>query len=84
MSIIQVYGALIGANLPDGTPLVAHFSNELASFGIPIVVMIMLIPFVSALGNRVSRGLHRGQFPACHQPPGVRNPALAPCLPPWF
>lgn len=63
MSMIQVYGALIGANLPDGTPLVAHFSNELASFGIPIVVMIMLIPFVSALATGLAVGYIGASFP---------------------
>lgn len=63
MSMIQVYGAFIGSNLPDGTPLVARFGSELTSFGIPVWLMIMLIPFVSALATGLAVGYIGASFP---------------------
>ncbi|NLC54146.1 MAG: DUF401 family protein, partial [Firmicutes bacterium] len=63
MSMIQVYGAFIGSKLPDGTPLVARFSSELTAFGIPVVLMIMLIPFVSALATGLAVGYIGASFP---------------------
>ena len=61
--MIQVYGAFIGSKLPDGTPLVARFSSELTAFGIPVVLMIMLIPFVSALATGLAVGYIGASFP---------------------
>ncbi|NLM37481.1 MAG: DUF401 family protein [Firmicutes bacterium] len=63
ISVIQVYAAFIGSNLPDGTPLVARISSELTSLGIPIVLMIMLVPFVSALATGAGIGYVGASFP---------------------
>ena len=63
MSMIRVYGAFIEAKLPDGTLLVAKFSAELASYGIPAVLMVMLIPFVSALSTGLAVGYIGASFP---------------------
>jgi hypothetical protein len=63
MSMIRVYGAFIQAKLPDGSTLVASFSTELTSYGIPIVLMVMLIPFVSALATGLAVGYIGASFP---------------------
>ena len=63
MSMIRVYGAFIQAKLPDGSTLVASFSTELTSYGIPIVLMVMLIPFVSALATGLALGYVGASFP---------------------
>jgi hypothetical protein len=61
--MIRVYGAFIQAKLPDGSTLVASFSTELTSYGIPIVLMVMLIPFVSALATGLALGYVGASFP---------------------
>lgn len=63
MSMIRVYGTFIEANLPDGTPLVAKLSAELASYGIPIILMVMLVPFISGLATGLSVGYVGASFP---------------------
>ncbi|HBR30144.1 MAG TPA: hypothetical protein DD789_12000 [Firmicutes bacterium] len=63
MSMIRVYGAFIETKLPDGSSLVANFSAELTSYGIPVILMVMLIPFVSALATGLAVGYIGASFP---------------------
>ncbi|NLY91541.1 MAG: DUF401 family protein [Firmicutes bacterium] len=80
MSMIRVYGAFIEANLPDGTPLVAKLSAELASYGIPVVIMVALIPFISALAIGLGAGYVGASFPIVISLLGV-NPGFSTLLP---
>jgi integral membrane protein (TIGR00529 family) len=79
MSIIRVYGAFIEANLPDGTPLVAKFSTELASYGIPVVFMVMLIPFLCGLATGLGVGYVGASFPIVFRLIGL-NPSFSVLL----
>lgn len=63
VSTIRVYAAFIEAKLPCGTPLVAKISEELYTFGIPITIMIMLLPFISALTSGLAMGFVGPSFP---------------------
>jgi integral membrane protein (TIGR00529 family) len=79
MSMIRVYGAFIEAKLPDGTPLVAKFSAELASYGIPVMIMVMLIPFISGLATGIGAGYVGASFPIVLRLLGV-NPGFSAIL----
>ena len=79
ISMIRIYGAFIEAELPDGTPLVAKFSAELASYGIPVVIMVMLIPLISGLAIGMGAGYVGASFPIVLSLLGV-NPSFKTIL----
>lgn len=63
VAMIQIYGAFIEARLPDGTLLAGRIHSELDAFGIPPVVLIMIIPFISALASGLAIGFVGASFP---------------------
>ena len=54
VAAVQIYGAYIEGRLPDGTLLVARMREELAAWGIPPQVMMIVLPFVAGF----SSGIH--------------------------
>ncbi len=60
---ILVYGAFIDAPLPGGSRLVDHMRDELAMLGIPVIVIVMAIPFISGLSTGLSIGFVGASFP---------------------
>jgi len=63
VAIIRVYGAFIEHDLPDGTPLVDLMRQELAQWGIPVVAMMMLIPFASGITTGIAVGFVGASMP---------------------
>jgi len=63
VAMIRIYGAFIEARLPDGALLAGKIHAELDAFGIPVVVMIMVIPFISALASGLAIGFVGASFP---------------------
>lgn len=60
---ILVYGALIEAPLSDGTLIIARMKDELVGLGIPIVLAIGIIPFVSGITTGLALGFVGASFP---------------------
>jgi len=60
---ILVYGSFIETPLPDGSQLVSHLRQELASLGFPIIVIIIVIPFLCAFTTGLSVGFVGASFP---------------------
>jgi integral membrane protein (TIGR00529 family) len=63
VAAVQVYGAFIESRLPDGTLLVVKMRTELAQWGIPAFLMMMVLPFVSALTTGLTLGFVGASFP---------------------
>jgi len=63
VAVIRVYGAFIEHDLPDGTPLVDLMRQELAQWGIPVVAMMMLIPFASGVTTGIAVGFVGASMP---------------------
>lgn len=61
--IIRVYGAFIEAKLADGTLLMAHVRDELASWNIPLLLVMVLIPFISGITTGIAIGFVGASFP---------------------
>jgi uncharacterized protein len=61
--IIRIYGAFIEFPLPDGTLLMSLVRDELALMKIPVIIIIMLIPFVSGLATGIAIGFVGASFP---------------------
>lgn len=61
--IIRVYGAFIEAQLADGTLLMGHVRNELSSWNIPLLLVIILIPFISGITTGIAIGFVGASFP---------------------
>ena len=61
--LARLYGAFIEARLGDGVPLMEHVRGELDTFGIPAVLLIVLIPFVSGLTTGITVGYIGASFP---------------------
>jgi len=60
---LQLYSAFIDARLPGGMPLMAVMNDELTRWGIPLVAVMMVIPFVSGLTTGVAFGFVGASFP---------------------
>ncbi len=60
---VLVYGAFIKARLPGGQLLVEQMRAEMADWGIPLLGVVMVVPFVSGLATGLSVGFVGASFP---------------------
>lgn len=61
--LVSIYGAFIEAKMPNGVLLMDQMRMELDNFGIPIIVLIMIIPFVSGLATGITVGFAGASMP---------------------
>ena len=61
--LVRIYGAFIEARLPDGILLMDQMRMELDNLGIPIIALIMIIPFVSGLTTGITIGFAGASIP---------------------
>jgi integral membrane protein (TIGR00529 family) len=60
---VLVYGAFIKARLPGQVPLVEQMRAQMQSWGIPLMGIVMVLPFVSGLATGLSVGFVGASFP---------------------
>ena len=60
---IRFYGAFISSDLPNGASLVETMRQELCNLGIPVVLIIMLIPFITGFTTGIAIGFVGASFP---------------------
>ncbi|MDY7029763.1 MAG: DUF401 family protein [Spirochaetota bacterium] len=63
VALIRIYGAFIEAPLPGGVLLMEQMRQELNFMGIPLVLLVMLISFLSGLTTGISVGFVGASFP---------------------
>jgi integral membrane protein (TIGR00529 family) len=63
VGLIRVYGAFIEARLSDGILLTDHMREELLLLQIPMLAVIMIIPFLSGLTTGIAVGYVGASFP---------------------
>jgi len=63
VAVISIYSAFIEAQLPDGSFLIEMLRNELALSGIPPLLLIMLLPFISGIATGIAIGFVGASFP---------------------
>lgn len=61
--LVGIYGAFIESRLPDGVLLMDQVRIELDNLGIPIIALIMIIPFVSGLTTGITVGFAGASIP---------------------
>ena len=61
--LVRIYGAFIEAPLPDGNFLMDTMRMELGSFGIPLIALIMILPFISGISTGIAIGFVGASFP---------------------
>ena len=60
---IRLYGAFISSELPGGALLVETMRQELFDLGIPVVLIIMMIPFITGFTTGIAIGFVGASFP---------------------
>jgi integral membrane protein (TIGR00529 family) len=80
VAVVRIYGAFIEARLPTGELLVAVMRNELAGWHVPVVSVMMLIPFISGLSTGLAIGFVGASFPIVISLLG-ENPGMAELVP---
>ncbi len=60
---VRIYGALIESPLPDGNFLMSIVREELISWNIPVLAIVMIIPFLSGLTTGIAVGFVGASFP---------------------
>lgn len=63
VALIRIYGAFIETNLSDGTLIMDHIREELLLFGIPIILIIIFIPFICGVTTGIAVGFVGASFP---------------------
>ena len=63
VALIRIYGAFIETRLPGGTMLMEQMRMELNTLGIPLILLLMLMPFVSGLTTGISVGFVGASLP---------------------
>jgi len=61
--VLRVYGALIEAPLPGGGSMVDAMRGDMDRWGIPVLGMIMLLPFIAGLTTGICIGFVGASFP---------------------
>jgi uncharacterized protein len=61
--LVSIYGAFIEAKMPNGVFLMDQMRIELDNLGIPIIALIMIIPFVSGLTTGITVGFAGASIP---------------------
>ena len=77
--LVGIYGAFIESRLPDGVLLMDQMRMELDNWGIPIIALIMIIPFVSGLTTGITVGFAGASIPIAISLLG-HNPSLVQIL----
>lgn len=63
VGIILIYGSFVESTLPDGSTLMSRVRGELASSGIPVMIIVILLPFISGITTGISVGFVGASFP---------------------
>ncbi len=63
VAIIRIYGAFIEATLPDGSLIMNHVREELLLWHIPVIAIIMIIPFICGITTGIAVGFVGASFP---------------------
>jgi integral membrane protein (TIGR00529 family) len=63
VTAVRLYGAFIEADLPDGLSLVETMRMELNAIGIPLLAIIIIIPFIAGLATGLAIGFVGASFP---------------------
>ena len=79
VAIIRIYGAFIEAPLPAGGFLVDLMRSELEQTGIPVISLIMIIPFIAGFTTGIALGMVGASFPIVMQLSGA-DPSTARLL----
>lgn len=61
--LARVYGAFIEARLPGGNFLMDQIRAELNNFGIPLLLLVFLIPFISGVTTGITVGYVGASYP---------------------
>ena len=77
VAIIRIYGAMIEARLPGGMLLVEQMRAELAAFGLPEGLFILLIPLIAGLAVGINVGTIGASFPVVMSLLGASPPLIA-------
>ena len=79
VALIRIYGAFIEAKLADNTLIMDHIREELLLFNIPIIAIIMIIPFICGITTGIAVGFVGASFPIVISILGT-NPSLTDLL----
>ncbi len=63
VALVRVFGAFIDARLPGGELLVKRMQTEFAAWEIPVLLIVILIPFVSGVSTGLAVGFVGASFP---------------------
>jgi integral membrane protein (TIGR00529 family) len=63
VAAVRIYGAFIEARLPGGMLLVETMRAELDATGIPLLAVIIIIPFISGMASGLAIGFVGASFP---------------------
>lgn len=63
VAAIGIYGAYIETTGSDGIELMERMRLELSEFGIPVMALVILLPFISGLATGISVGFVGASFP---------------------
>ncbi len=60
---VRVFGAFVEAEVPGRGPVVGIMQEELAAWGIPLLLVIMILPFVSGMATGLAIGFVGASLP---------------------
>jgi hypothetical protein len=63
VAVIRIFGAFVEMKLSGGTTLAGEMEGEMDRWGIPVLAIIMLIPFVTGLTTGICVGMVGASFP---------------------
>ena len=61
--LVMIYGSFIDSPLSDGSYIMSHMRTELDQWGIPLFIIIMILPFISGMVTGIAVAFVGASFP---------------------
>ena len=78
--MVRIYGAFIEARLPGGILLMESIRNDLNAFGIPALLLVIIIPLLAGLTTGLTVGFIGASFPVILSLAGPDTGGLLPIV----
>jgi hypothetical protein len=63
VAMVRVYGAFIECQLPGGETVIGQMRAEMDAWGVPVIAIVMLLPFIGGLATGITLGFVGATFP---------------------
>jgi len=78
--LTRIFGAFIESQLPSGVFLMEVVREELTTYGIPVLLLVVILPLIAGLNTGITLGYVGASFPVMLSLAGPETGGLIPAI----